>query len=44
MSAKVVGNSKTNYVTEYMAHGESSLRYANDLINMQKCYKSTTEV
>ena len=41
--AKVVGNSNTNYMTEYRAHG-SSIRYANELINTQKCHNSTTEV
>ena len=39
--AKVVGNSKTNYVTQYRPHG-LSFRYVNELINMQKCYNSTT--
>ena len=31
-----------NHLTEFRAH-ESSLRYANELINMQNCY-SITEV
>ena len=43
-SAKVAGNyMKTNFVTEYRAQG-SCFRYASELINMQKCYNSTTKI
>ena len=41
--AKVAGNVKTNHVTEYWPQG-SRLRYANELINMQKHYNSSTKV
>ena len=41
--AKVVGIMKTIYVTEYRAQGPR-VSYANELINMQKCHCSTTEV
>ena len=41
--AKVAGNVKTNHVTEYWPQG-SRVRYANELINMQKHYNSSTKV
>ena len=41
--AKVAGNVKTNHVTEYWPQG-SRVRYANELINMQKHYNSATKV
>ena len=41
--AKVAGNYDTNHVTEYWPH-RSRVRYANELINMQKHYNSSTKV
>ena len=41
--AKVAGNCKTNHVTEYWVQ-RSRVRYANELINMQKHYSSATKV
>ena len=41
--AKVAGNEETNHVTEYWPQG-SRVRYANELINMQKHYNSSTKV
>ena len=40
--AKVAGNVETNHVTEYWPQG-SRVRYANELINMQKHYNSSTK-
>ena len=41
--AKVAGNCKTNRVTEYWVQ-RSRVRYANELINMQKHYNSSTKI
>ena len=40
--AKVAGNVKTNHVTKYWPQG-SRVKYANELINMQKHYYSSTK-
>ena len=41
--AKVSGNVETNHVIEYWHQG-SCVRYANELINMQKHYNSSTKI